>query len=769
MITSIERLKQFGIFQDHTSAGVSDFGKYNLFYGWNGSGKSTLSSLFRSIENSQSPSRFPAASFSVKTHGGQTVTQDNVQAATLNIYTFNEDFIEENISWNNVVQSILLVDKEKISEREKLESLRNDQRADIASLKEKEKELGDLKDALSKFATSSARRLKNSLQSIDTTDAYYLNYNKTKFQQCISKNIELTQSGAPLLGDRELAELANAAKPNQKSPITLHSKTISEETFSKAKERLDDLLRTSVVSRTIQRLVDHNDIKAWVEAGLDLHRRHGQSQCEFCGNDIAAERIDEIEAHFNDEYKAFQDRLVKADQWLASQYVQQPHLPATSDLYDELKKEFEAARGSMAKAIDELNEELAAWHGVLKKKTANPLETGLSVEKISDVAVGRFNDAASDIAAAVDKHNHKSNNFKEETSKAKRRLELHFATTEVQDFSYHGKKKEAADKEVECRALFSDVEKRKIEIRNIEDALSNESLGADKFNDSLHRFLGRTELTLRFNADKKGYEIIRNDSELVEGRLSEGEKTAIAFVYFITKLKENDNKMDETIVVVDDPVSSFDSNHLFHAYSFLRSNCDRVAQLFVLTHNFTYFKLIRDWFEGINHNRARKTPPKSANARFYTVEASVGVPRNSKFSDAESSLIKYNSEYHYIFSKLYAYKEMQKLSRDDAFLTANLARKLLESFFSFKFPRYRSNMAQLMTSGLNGCEVTDAVTKEKIYRFINKYSHSAVIEVNEESSENLVGESVNVISDIFTWVQEVDSVHYEEMLEVVTQ
>jgi wobble nucleotide-excising tRNase len=57
--------------------------------------------------------------------------------------------------------------------------------------------------------------------------------------------------------------------------------------------------------------------------------------------------------------------------------------------------------------------------------------------------------------------------------------------------------------------------------------------------------------------------------------------------------------------------------------------------------------------------------------------------------------------------------------------------------------------------------------KEKIYRFINKYSHSVVIEINEDSSENLVGESQNVIGDIFNWLMEVDEVHYREMLEVV--
>jgi wobble nucleotide-excising tRNase len=66
------------------------------------------------------------------------------------------------------------------------------------------------------------------------------------------------------------------------------------------------------------------------------------------------------------------------------------------------------------------------------------------------------------------------------------------------------------------------------------------------------------------------------------------------------------------------------------------------------------------------------------------------------------------------------------------------------------------------------CKITDEVIKEKIYRFINKYSHSAVIEINEDSSENLLGESQNVIGYIFTWLHEVDDVNYKEMVEVVT-
>jgi wobble nucleotide-excising tRNase len=767
-IKSIQKLNKFGIFRNHTNSNANDFGKYNLFYGWNGSGKSTLSGVFRCIENKAHSVKFPSSEFTVTLDGKAAITQENVAESNLNVYTFNQEFIDENISWNSVVKSILLVDKEKIKEREKLEKLKKAHKLDSEVHSNETEVIKKLDVTVSKFATNSARHMKTSLQSINTSDSYYLNYDKRKFETFITKNLEATKTDDPLLDDDKIIELINAAKPDQKNTITFGQQAINLETFSKAKERLEDLLKTSVVSETIKRLVEHGDIKSWVETGLDLHKRHDTNECELCGNTITEARTKQLEAHFNDDYKAFQDRLVRADGWLTGQYIQSPKLLSTSDFYEEFKKEYDDACSALGEAITTLNEEIAAWHSVLKEKTDNPLEIELIVKAISESSVTAFNDAMTAIGKVVGKHNHKSGNFEVETKKAKKQLELHYATTEVKDFSYHNKKKDVIRRTAENATLKATINNKKSEIRILEDSLSNEGLGAEQFNESLHKFLGRSELTLRFNPSNKGYEILRNDSDLVEGNLSEGEKTAIAFVYFITKLKENDNKMENTIVVVDDPVSSFDSNHLFHAYSFLRSNCDKAKQLFVFTHNFTYFKLMRDWFEGVNRNRRRKNPSRDPNAFFYTIQSSTSVPRNSTFKDADLSLVKYNSEYHYIFSKLHAFKDSSTLSRDEAFLTANLARKLLESFFSFKFPKHRSDIAQLMACGLNGCEITDEATKEKIYRFINKYSHSAVIEINEDSSENLLGESQNVIGDIFTWLHEVDEVHYNEMVEVVT-
>lgn len=762
MIRNIQHLKEFGIFRNHTNDSVKDFGKYNLFYGWNGSGKSTLSELFRSIEHKSTYNKFSSAKFKLNLNDGSAITENNISTSNLNIYTFNESFINENISWSSVVKSILLVDETKIKERKKLEELIDLQKYDLTFHSKENKEIEALKNNISKFETNSARHIRTSLQSIDTSDNYYLNYDKRRFETFVSNNLDKNFLDIPVYDDKKVIELTNAAKPEKKAQIEFVPKKISKETFFKAKERLDDLLKTSVISKTIRRLVENDDIKSWVEEGFELHKKHDADKCEFCGNIVTAERIEKLDGHFNDDYKDFQNRLIKANDWLIDQYILPVTLPAASDFYDELKSKYDHACISLCEAQASLNEEITGWHDVLKEKMANPLNVELTVNPISGATVTKFNDAMEAIDSAIKKHNHKSKNFTEETTKAKKQLEKHYVTVEVKNFGYQDKKMEVRDRSTANKNLKRIIETRQTEIRELESSLSNESLGADQFNKSLHKFLGRSELTLRFNQQSKGYEILRNGSDPVDGNLSEGEKTAIAFVYFITKLRENDNNIENTIVVLDDPISSFDSNHLFHAYSFMKLNCEKAKQLFVLTHNFTFFKLTRDWI-------ARKNKKDNQNiSNFYIVKESGEQPRMSTYTNADKSLINYNSEYHYIFSRLYSLKNQTLLEMDEHFLAANLSRKLLEAFLAFKFPKNRGNFSNLMDAAAANCKNLEDEKKEKIRKFINEHSHNDLIETNEDFVEGVLGEGVSVISDVFFWIKELDKQHYNEMVQVVS-
>ena len=764
MILRINRLKQFGIFADYNGSGIQQFGRYNLIYGWNGTGKSTLSNVFSCLEGRSLIPRFAEAQFSVVLDNGPFLTNENLAASQLNIRVFNQRFVQDNIDWDKSVKSILLIAKEKIDDLHALQKKKD-------GLGEKQKahatKLADIRsrsEALDKFLSNAAKKMKTGLQAIDTSDGYYLNYDRRKLSNFIERNAETVALRESILPDQAVINLTNAARPDYLPSILFTPTTINQEYLKKAAERIRDLISTTAINHALERLTNNPDIRDWVQKGLEIHDHHESESCEFCGEPITKARAEALAAHFSKEFTDFQTRLNNAADWVQSQGAPAHDLPEPSKFYKELAAETEKLGQLYVEAAQTINDQVDGWRTALAAKLSDPTKIDISIADVSEDDVKSFNLVLSSIAALVQKHNNKTENFGAETSKAKKSLELHFAATEIQEFNYSGKMEQCKDLEASATSDKKAIDELAVEVRRLEALLSNETVGAKEFNDILHRFIGRSELCLSFNKTKMGYEIIRNGRGEHDGNLSEGEKTAIAFVYFITKLKENGNNIKDTIVVVDDPVSSFDSNHLFHAYSFLKTQCIDARQLFILTHNFTYFKLVRDWFTTTNKNRAQKGKPPTA--FFYRLDSPPSSPRHSLLADADDSLKNYGSEYHYVFKKLYQYREKITLDRDEAFLTANLARKLLESFFTFKFPRGRSNVSQLMDAGLEGCTTTTAEVKEKIYRFINRYSHSDVIEITEESAENLVGESHSVVNNVFQWIEEVDKKHFDEMVEV---
>ena len=160
----------------------------------------------------------------------------------------------------------------------------------------------------------------------------------------------------------------------------------------------------------------------------------------------------------------------------------------------------------------------------------------------------------------------------------------------------------------------------------------------------------------------------------------------------MTKLKENDNKIENSIVVIDDPISSFDNNKLFSAYSCIKCEFYNCKQIFILTHNFNFFKLIRDWMQ------TKKEKSKDATEKYYSiyrVEPNIeeGI-RIGNIKNAGKSLNQ-TSEYDYVFDTVYKMKD-KELGESDIFNCGNACRKLLEAFLSFKFPKQRGDILSLL-------------------------------------------------------------------------
>lgn len=754
-IESIEAAKNCGVFDFSKADGhTSPFAKYNLIYGWNGSGKSTLSRLFYAIESGEVPPSLSGASFAFKTVGG-SIHSGSLGHGTPNVRVFNEDFVERNIEWSGSARAILLVSEEKIEEKAKLEKLKKE----IERLNGDHfiacKKVEECKKSISAFYSDAAKQLKAKFQILDAKDAYYLNYNKTKLEAFLDSNSGALDKADSILGDEEVASLLKAARPDYKDPIRWDLVELEPATLGLAVERLSSLLETCVASAAIHRLRDNPDIQLWVERGLKLRELHPAETCEFCGAIVTEERLKELSDHFNDHFRQFKDKLIAAQDWLKSKRIPNLELPPSERFYEELRERYTKAVVELEKAWKSYNRIIEGWIEAVAAKSDNPFEASPSVAPVPPEIPSAFNCALGTIKSVIDAHNKKTAGFSQEIAKIKKRLELHYAAEAVADFNLPKRRKELANLE-KALAEIEYIRKEKCTERDrLEAILANETLGAEAFNRQLHQFLGRKDIYLKFSKESGGYRILRGTERGAARNLSEGEKTAIAFIYFITKLSEGGNKVEDTVVVVDDPVSSFDSNNLFQSYSFLRSACGSAKQLFVLTHNFTFYRLVRDWM-------LRKNKKDKIRARVYVVEPVSYDPRRSAIRDAEDSLTLYSSEYHYLFSRLYGYLGAERLSHEEAFLVGNIARKLLEAFLSFKFPKKRNDFMQLMEAA-----VKDDIKRERVYRFVNRYSHNLEIEVEGAVADSVFGESAEVVRQVLEVFDEVDPVHFQEMVSLV--
>ena len=174
-----------------------------------------------------------------------------------------------------------------------------------------------------------------------------------------------------------------------------------------------------------------------------------------------------------------------------------------------------------------------------------------------------------------------------------------------------------------------------------------------------------------------------------------------------------------------------------------------------------FFKLIRDWMDKKNK---KNKPIKSS---FFYVQADYknGI-REASLYNADETLLQYNSEYHFLFGKILAYKKQSNLSLDDCFIISNIARKFLEIFLSFKFPKKRNDFYTWLNEALNKDKRYDTM-KDRVYKFINKYSHGDKIESFDSTTDNIAGESKSIIDDFLKIVKRIDSKHYEELTEIV--
>ena len=768
MITKIEKIENLGIYKNFNHSKINEFKQYNLIYGWNGSGKSTLSRLFSSVNGKNIAEIHNGFKTSICIDR-VVYTENQFPISTESIKVFNEDFIKENINWNGILKSILLLDEKNIEEIKSYNLLKNELYGNgsvagiLKEIENKEKELQDKEKELQKVLTNIGKNVKSNFQLLDTTDSYYMNYDKRKVSSLIKdKNNPISKSD--LIRNDELDSVIKKARPIKKESITKKIDILSIDNVQKEIQKSSELIDRTVTSRVIEELKNNSQLSAWVENGLNLHKTEHRKICAFCGSSISDERIEKLEAHFSNALSELNSEIVLSiDSWESLKINADIILIDESDFYDELLEQVKEQNSKFREISQLINREIEVYIKVLKEKQKKPFEklgNTFEVNKLINL-FNELNLVINKIKAYINGHNDKVTNFDVVIRDAKKRIERHYIQEQIEQLQYNVKEETLQQYKDDLKKMKETCDKKKMEYVALEDKLSNETLGAEEFNKKLEKFLGYGEITIEFDKDEKGYKIYRNGREEAKN-LSEGEKTAIAFIYFITKIKENGQKIEDTILVIDDPISSFDSNKLFSAYAYMKSECDKAKQLFVLTHNYNFFSLVFGWF---NKKHIKVDDKKCPNYSIYRIENKFENGVRFAFLNDGGEGLKQATEYDYIFNMVYSLKD-KTLSKQEMIFFGNVARKLVESFLSFKFPKQRADLMALLNAALPGQD--NDIVRERIYKFINIYSHEKKINVLEElDTEVLDASSRTVINDILKMIKELDERHYDAMVEKV--
>jgi len=747
-ITSITHLRDCGIFRDFTWANdLPEFGQYNLIYGWNGTGKTTISRIFRALEMIKKPD---ICQVTIKIDKVDVKGED-FPKRSLPIRVFNRDFISENVFRvdGKDLPGIFIIGRENIEKQEELEKLKNDLGKEQKLFVDVQTRKQNASRGFDSFCIDHARLIKNTLLSPGQNP--YNNYDKSDYRK--QAELMLTENAASYthLNQEDRNKLLSQYRETPKPTIGTVNYNFPD--FKELADRTSRLLLETVISKGIETLKNDPKLSQWTRDGLSLHKERNTERCLFCGQPLPNGYLSALDAHFSAEYE---DLLRRIDDQIDSilfilKQADKLSIPSRGDIYDFLASDYDEAYQALKEAISTMKQFLNGIHKLLenkKNKIFESLPERIDVPIVDFQSIKRLNEV-------IRRHNQSCDDFQKYAESARESLAKDMIAESIEEFANLKKEVEQAAKEEQ--SILKRFQQLKEQIDRLEREIIQHRKPAEDLNTDLKNYLGHDELQLKIK--ETGYEIARNG--VTAEALSEGETTAVALLYFLKSLEDRRFDLKRGVVVLDDPVSSLDANALYLAFGFIRARTKEVGQLFILTHNFLFFRQVRNWF---GHLKGQKS--KDANkrpARFYMIEcAKEQTCRSAYIRWLDPLLEHYDSEYHYLFSRLYkASRSNNKVRLEEYYDLPNMARRLLETFLAFRMPQMAHELGQKMD------EVEfDENKKIRIMRFVHTYSHSADMP-EPEHDPSLLAEASSVLTDLMGLINKLDREHYSAMVKLV--
>jgi wobble nucleotide-excising tRNase len=247
--------------------------------------------------------------------------------------------------------------------------------------------------------------------------------------------------------------------------------------------------------------------------------------------------------------------------------------------------------------------------------------------------------------------------------------------------------------------------------------------------------------------ERNAYQIQRDDGTIAEDTLSEGEITFITFLYFLQRAKGStleETISDDRILVVDDPISSLDSNILFIISSLLKeiirevkSGEGHIKQLILLTHN-VYFHKEVSFINGRT---------KEDGETYFWI-----LRRKNKVSAIQNFELKnpIRNSYELLWQELKSRNNISDVT------IQNTMRRIIENYFKI-LGRYADD--QLINSFTN---LQDQAICRSLICWINDVSHSIPDDLFIEHQELIIDKYFEVFKKVFYQMGHRE--HYDMMM-----
>lgn len=749
LIAKLVRLKHPGVLRDFTwPADLPAFGRFNLIYGWNGSGKTTLSRVFRAIEQRVAFSPGEATMYV----GGHQVTGQEFPTTTVPVRVFNRDFVAETVFpvSGGDVPPIFVVGKESVERQKEVERLKAERTQQETALQKARSTHQQLERECDRHCVERARVIKDTLRI--PGPGGYNDYNKTNYRARAGQMVTAGDGPSHRLANSDRDNLLIQHRANVKPKVASVSYR-----FPSLKQLHSDaagLLSATVTSSAIASLKDDPALSDWVRQGLGLHKARTSETCLFCQQSLPIGRLSALESHFSAEYDRFLERLdhLRADLRKLFEEAKVLPLPDRMALYEDLINDYEARRDELVEALNGVAVFITGLLHALDAKRGQPFKSvqlEIEVPIVDGDAINRLNEV-------ITRHNAACDDFQARTARARDRLALDLIAENLDDYSRLTTAVKAESDAI--GPLERHVKRLNDDIGRLEREIVEHRQPAEELNEDLRKYLGHDELSLQVK--DTGYQLLRHGQPAEA--LSEGERTALALLYFLKSLRDRRFDLRHGVVVLDDPVSSLDANALYLAFGFIRHRAQDAAQLFVLTHNFPFFRQVRNWF---HHQKGQNKPDVNKRpARFYMLDRVHGSnPRCTTLRALDPLLEQYESEYHYLFACVHrAATATGEIALEQNYGLPNIARRLLEMFLAFRRPQVAGELWQKLK------DVTfDEAKKVRIARFVHTHSHGDTVG-EPEHDPSLLGEAHAVLTDLLELIKSEDPQHFTAMLGLVS-